>query len=310
MTALEIRSITKRFGDLTAVDNVSFTMDPGQIWGFIGPNGAGKTTAMRICSTLSLPDEGDVRVDGYSILEEPREVRARIGFMPDQYGAYTSTTIFEYLDFFARAYGLRGKARHRTLSDVMDFTALDGISKKLTSSLSKGMKQRLCLAKTLLHDPVTLILDEPAAGLDPRARVELRELVKAMAEMGKAILISSHILSELSEICDSVAVIEKGQLQAMGSVEDIVRGITPHREIYMRTLSGADLAQRTLAEMPRIQSLRLDRNGVAFDFEGSQEELADLLATLIAKNLQVVEFAARETDLEDVFLKLTEGKVQ
>ena len=172
------------------------------------------------------------------------------------------------------------------------------------------MKQRLCLAKTLLHDPVTLILDEPAAGLDPRARVELRELVKAMAEMGKAILISSHILSELSEICDSVAVIEKGQLQAMGSVEDIVRGITPHREIYMRTLSGADLAQRTLAEMPRIQSLRLDRNGVAFDFEGSQEELADLLATLIAKNLQVVEFAARETDLEDVFLKLTEGKVQ
>ena len=310
LPALEVRGITKRFGDLTAVDNVTFAMEPGQIWGFIGPNGAGKTTAMRICSTLALPDEGDVLVEGYSILEEPREVRARLGFMPDQFGAYTSTTIYEYLDFFARAYGLRGKARHRSLSEVMDFTSLDGISGKLTSSLSKGMKQRLCLAKTLLHDPAIMILDEPAAGLDPRARVELRELVKAMAEMGKAILISSHILSELSEICDSVAVIEKGELQAMGSVEEIVRGITPHREIYVRTLTGADQAQRALAEMPHIQSLRLDRSGVAFDFEGSQEDLSALLAALVAKNLQVVEFAARETDLEDVFLKLTEGKVQ
>jgi len=186
--ALCVQNVTKSFGDLDAVKDVSFELAPGEICGFIGPNGAGKTTTMRICATLQLPDDGDVFVDGYSVLADARRVRERLGFMPDAYGAYTSTTNLDYLDFFARAYGLRGAKRRHTINEVMDFTGLTPLADKLTSSLSKGMKQRLCLAKTLLNDPAVLILDEPAAGLDPLGRVELRELVKALAEIDKAIL--------------------------------------------------------------------------------------------------------------------------
>lgn len=309
--ALEVRDLTKTFGELRAVDHVSFAVQPGEIYGFIGPNGAGKTTTMRIVATLELPDSGDVLIDGYSVLDEPRKVRERLGFMPDSYGAYASTTVLDYLDFFARAYGLRGDRRRRTLRDVMDFTALEPLAQKYTSALSKGMKQRLCLAKTLLHDPALLVLDEPASGLDPRARVELRELVKALAEMGKAVLVSSHILSELSEICHGVAIIEAGKIQATGRVEDIVRGIRAHREIYVRCLAGVEATERALAEMPAgIEALRPVRDGIAFEFTGDDPALADLLGRLVRNGLQPVEFASEETDLEDVFLSLTQGKVQ
>jgi len=310
MVALEVRSITKHFGTLKAVDRVSFAVDAGQIYGFIGPNGAGKTTTMRIVATLSLPDEGDVFVEGNSVLVEPRKVRERLGFMPDQFGAYASTTVFEYLDFFARAYGLRGKVRVRALREVMDFTSLEGLRDRLITALSKGMRQRLCLAKTMLHDPAVLILDEPAAGLDPRARVEFRELVKALAEMGKAILVSSHILSELSEICHGVAVIEAGCIQATGHVEDIVRQLTPHAEIYLRTLAGLEEAQKALVVLPRVGEVRRDRDGLVFDFEGTPEDRAGLLASLVRSGLQPIEFSTKVTDLEDVFLRLTQGKVQ
>lgn len=310
MLALEVRDISKSFGDFRAVDRVSFQVAPGEIHGFIGPNGAGKTTTMRIIATLSLPDEGDVLVEGYSVLTDPREVRDRLGFMPDSFGAYSNTTIHEYLDFFARAYGLQGRDRVRALREVMGFTSLDGLRDKLTSSLSKGMKQRLCLAKTMLHDPSVLVLDEPASGLDPRARVEFRELVKALAEMKKAILVSSHILSELSEICDGVAVIEAGKIQATGSVESVVQGVRPHAEVFMRVLGDLAAAERALLEQPRVTRVRADRAGLVFDYEGSPEERADLLALLVRQGLRPVEFATRETDLEDVFLKLTEGKVQ
>lgn len=308
--ALEVRSITKRFGDLTAVDDVTFGLEAGEIYGFIGPNGAGKTTTMRICATLQLPDEGDVFVEGHSVLEEPRLVRQRLGFMPDSFGAYAATTVSEYLDFFARAYGLRGQDRRRAIRDVMGFTSLEPLSGKLTSALSKGMKQRLCLAKTMLHDPSTLILDEPASGLDPRARIELRELVKALADMGKAILISSHILSELSEICDGVAVIEAGRIRATGSVEEITKGLQPHSEIFLRTVEPIEIAERRLVELPRVGAVRHDRDGLVFHFEGSDEDQAELLAQLVATGVRPIEFALKEADLEDLFLRLTEGKVQ
>jgi ABC-2 type transport system ATP-binding protein len=308
--ALEVQNLTRLFGDLRAVDEVSFQVQPGEICGFIGPNGAGKTTTMRICATLMLPDSGDVLVEGYSVLDEPRYVRSRMGFMPDAFGAYTSTTVLDYLDFFSRAYGLKGDQRRRTLGEVMEFTGLAVLSEKYTSALSKGMKQRLCLAKTLLHDPAVLILDEPASGLDPRARVELRELVKALAEMDKAILISSHILTELSEICDSVTIIEAGQIQASGSVEGIVKELRPHNEIYVRCLEGLEPTRRALSEMPGVQAVREVREGLVFDFEGEHELLAGVLEKLVQAGLRPFEFASEETDLEDVFLSLTEGKVQ
>ena len=308
--ALEVRAITKRFGSLVAVDAVSFTVAPGEIMGFIGPNGAGKTTTMRICSTLELPDSGDVLVDGTSVTLSPREARARIGFMPDSYGAYANTTIHEYLDFFARAYGIRGDARRRVLERVIEFTSLGDLREKHIDALSKGMKQRLCLAKTLLHDPAVLILDEPAAGLDPRARVELRELVKALAAMGKSILLSSHILTELAEMCTTVTVIERGTVLGSGSVETIARGVSGLQRIYARALAGADRLERALLELPSVRNVRVEREGVAFDFEGDSAAAAALLAQLAGAGLGLCEFAPKAVDLEDVFLSLTEGRLQ
>jgi ABC-2 type transport system ATP-binding protein len=311
MTALSVRGVTRRFGDLTAVDHVSFEVGPGEILGFIGPNGAGKTTTMRICATLELPDEGDVLVDGLSVLSHAREARHRLGFMPDSYGAYVHTTISEYLDFFARAYGLRGRERTRMLDHVKDFTGLRPLEEKLITSLSKGMKQRLCLAKTLLHDPAILILDEPAAGLDPHARVELRELVKALAELGKAIMISSHILSELSQICTTAAVIEAGKLRATGSIEDIVRGVQAQRTgVYLRALAPLEELQRALLEEPGVSGVRQHRAGLLVELEGQEEAQSRLLRSLVSRGLDVVEFTPKSADLEEVFLSLTRGQVQ
>ncbi len=306
-TALTVSSITKRFDDFLAVDRVSFSVYPGQICGFIGPNGAGKTTTMRIAATLDLPDEGDVSVYGASVLLEPRLVRKQLGFMPDSYGAYPSTTVEEYLDFFARAYGLRGRGRRNALNYVSDFTGLDRLAGKQIDALSKGMKQRLCLAKTLLHDPGFLILDEPAAGLDPRARVELRELVRALADMGKGVLISSHILSELSNLVDSIAVIESGRIQGAGTVDEILKKLRPHMRVFLRCIADNETVERALLERPNVTSVHSERNGLAFDFDGDQRALAELVAHFVTIGLGPIEFAPQSVDLEDVFLSLTEG---
>jgi len=311
VTALSVQNLTRRFGKLTAVDDVSFEVNRGEILGFIGPNGAGKTTTMRICSTLELPDEGDVLVDGRSVLTHPREARERLGFMPDSYGAYVHTTIAEYLDFYARAYGLRGRSRTRMLDYVKEFTALRPLEEKLITSLSKGMKQRLCLAKTLLHDPAILVLDEPAAGLDPHARVELRELVKALAELDKAVMISSHILSELSQICTTVAVIEAGKIRATGTVEDVVRGVQAKRtRVFIRAIAPPDAVHKALLEEPDVHDVRIHRAGVLVELEGQEDSQARLLKRLVERGLDPIEFSPAAVDLEDVFLSLTQGQVQ
>jgi ABC-2 type transport system ATP-binding protein len=310
MSSLQVCDITKRFGALKAVDRVSFQVGPGEICGFIGPNGAGKTTTMRICSTLELPDHGDVLVDGVSVLEEPRLARRRIGFMPDAYGAYANTTVLDYLDFFARAYHLAGAAKRQTIERVVAFTSLDPMMEKEITALSKGMKQRLCLAKTLLHDPAVLILDEPAAGLDPRARVELRELVRALAQMGKAILVSSHILSELAEMCATLVVIERGELRRAGAVGEVVNSVTPRSRFFVRALAGPEATERALLERPGVLEVRRESDGVAFELQGDSQAQAELLAALVAAGVRPTEFAARAGNLEDAFLSLTEGKLQ
>ena len=197
---IELRGVHRLFGDVHAVNDVSFAVQAGEVFGYIGPNGAGKTTSMRILATLDEPTQGDAFVDGFSVKEDPDRVRARLGFMPDYFGTYENVNVKEYLDFFARAYGLRGKQRHAALGYAMDFTGLDKLARKPINGLSKGMKQRLCLGRTMIHDPSVMVLDEPAAGLDPRARIELREMITRLADLGKAILISSHILTELAEV--------------------------------------------------------------------------------------------------------------
>src|SRR5262245_8119081 len=249
---IELRRLHRFFGVTRAVQDVSFDVGKGQVFGFIGPNGAGKTTSMRILATLDLPTAGDAYVDGFSCINDPDRVRKRLGFMPDYFGTYTDVNCYEYLDFFARSYGLTGKERHRALTYTMSFTRLDELAHKPIRGLSKGMKQRLCLGRAMIHDPAVLILDEPANGLDPRARIDLREMIRELAANGKTILVSSHILTELAEMCDQVAIIERGQLLAVGSVEEIRRQQQPHREVKVRVLGGAGALAPWLGERKEI----------------------------------------------------------
>ncbi|MBL8728114.1 MAG: ABC transporter ATP-binding protein [Planctomycetes bacterium] len=312
MTAplLEVRSLSRRYGKVRAVDDLSFAMQHGRITGFVGPNGAGKTTTMRIAATLDVPDQGDVLVDGVSVLVEPREVRMRIGYMADQFHPYPNLDVPQYLDFFARAYGLRGRRRLQTVRSVAGFCGLLGFGDRPATGLSKGMGQRLHLAKTLLHDPKLLILDEPASGLDPRARIEFRALLKELAAAGKGILISSHILPELGETCDSVVVIEKGRRVVAGTIAEIQQSVRAEQAVSMRVLRDAETAQRFLLTQPAVGDVLVDGDRLRFAFAGDDEAAAGLLQRAVASGIAVVEFARDEADLEDIFLKSTKGNVQ
>ncbi|MEX1025209.1 MAG: ABC transporter ATP-binding protein [Planctomycetota bacterium] len=308
---LEVRDLVRTFGSFNAVDRVSFRVERGEVAGFIGPNGAGKTTTMRIAATLDLPDGGDVFIDGESVVARAREVRRRLGFMPDAYGAYSATTVHDYLDFFARAYGLSREERRETIRRLVDFVQLGDLLEKDTSELSKGMRQRLCLAKTLLHDPDLMILDEPASGLDPRARIELRELVKALAGMGKAILISSHILSELGEMCDSIIVIERGVVLAQGRVDELSRGLRQRTQLlYVKSFGPLEALERALLEEAGVQATNAEEAGLVVRFSGDEQGRAALLARLVTRGVPITEFRSDAVGLEDVFLDVTRGRVQ
>ena len=316
---IEFRRLHRWFGPTHAVADVSFTVEPGEVFGYIGPNGAGKTTSMRILSTLDEPSAGDAFVDGFSVIEDPDRVRARLGFMPDYFGTYQNVNVWEYLDFFARAYGLRGAERRRALAYAMDFTGLDKLADKPIDGLSKGMKQRLCLGRTMIHDPSVMVLDEPAAGLDPRARIELREMITRLADVGKAVLISSHILTELAEVCDRVAIIEQGSLVAVGTVDEISSRVEEEITVRLRVVqrdeaSGQEAAVRWLEARDHVDRVVGTKEGIGFvlSVEHDQRDVAlsSLLADLVAAGFGVAEFTSRGKTLEDVFLHVTEGRVQ
>ncbi len=278
--SLELRNLHRFFGKLKAVNNVSFRAYPGQVMGFIGPNGAGKTTAMRILATLDMPTAGDAFICGHSVIDDPDQVRRVLGFMPDSFGRYPNMDVVEYLDFFARAYGFKGAARRDAVDRVLVFTELRKLADKSITTLSKGMSQRLCLGRTLIHDPDVLVLDEPAAGLDPRARVELRELIALLAtEMNKTVLISSHILTELGEICDSAAIIEAGEILASGTIEDIQRQRKRRKTegeehepettiLAARVLKDVEGLERWLLEQPFVTKVNAGPQQVSFCFGG------------------------------------------
>jgi ABC-2 type transport system ATP-binding protein len=326
---IHVSHLTKYYGDYAAVRGISFDVPAGKIVGFLGPNGAGKSTTMRILATLDVPTKGQVLLDGKSVVDSPDRVRPLLGYMPDRYGTYDDMTVVEFLDFFARAYGLKGVERKKRVDAVMEFAGLVPLANKLTVELSKGMKQRVALGRTLLHDPKLLILDEPADGLDPRARIELRELLKALAAQGKAVLISSHILTELSEICDTCAIIEQGRLLATGPIADILSrtaGAVPSTELVLKLYgAGAALeaavlkAERLLLEQPLVTGVTVEGSRVRLKLELKQgppasgwaeEAAARLLKVLISADLPVCSFQARELDLEDAFMTVTQGKVQ
>jgi ABC-2 type transport system ATP-binding protein len=307
---IELRRLHKFFGETKAVNDISFSVGRGHVFGYIGPNGAGKTTSMRILATLDLPSYGDAFVDGFSVVNDPELVRRRLGFMPDSFGTYRDVNCHEYLDFFARAYGLIGRTRNERLKWVLGFTGTESMAEKPIRGLSKGMKQRLCLGRALIHDPAVMILDEPASGLDPRARIELRRMIRELADRGKTILISSHILTELAEMCDSVGIIEQGRLLATGSVEQIQHQSSQHREVVIRVLGQADAAAADLGQQGDVGTPIVDGDLIRFEFSGDLVDQAALVAWLVGQGYQVAEVNSHKKSLEDVFLQVTEGLVQ
>ncbi|MFC1588608.1 ABC transporter ATP-binding protein [Planctomycetota bacterium] len=309
---VKVENVCRFFKDIKAADQVSFEFYKGDIFGFIGPNGAGKTTTMRVLATLDAPTSGDAFICSHSIIHHADRVRECIGYMPDSYGVYSNLNVEEYLDFFARSYGLKGARRKNSLAEIMDFTGLGDLRYRQSDKLSKGMRQRLSLARALIHDPPVLILDEPAEGLDPRARIEFRELLKVLAADGKAILISSHILTELSEICPRVAIIEKGRILKAGNVADIQNEITDKNNVLrIRVLpAAAGELEKVLLEQQFVTELRLLDDTALVAFTGKLEQQAELLRALMERELPVLEFAPHEQNLEDMFMTLTEGKLQ
>lgn len=316
---IEIVNLQKQFGRTLAVNDVSFAFTAGQVVGFVGPNGAGKTTTMRIMATLEEPTSGDVLLNGVSVVEEPERARHLIGYMPDALPTHRDMTVRDYLDFFARAYGLKGIKRESVIASVEEFTNLSELRGKLLNALSKGMKQRVSLARALLHDPPVLIMDEPAAGLDPRARIELRELLRVLAAQGKAILISSHILTELAEICDAAVFIEQGRLLRYGAIDQLMHPAALadataesiiRRSVSLRVQGDAAAVQLYLLQMPGIDEARLAGDELSVTLTGDDSACVELLRALVLDGVRVVEFKLQRANLEEIFMNVTKGAVQ
>ncbi len=303
---VHILNLRKDFGAMRAVDDISFSFSSGQIIGFVGPNGAGKTTTMRILATLDEPTSGDAKIDGTSIVEVPEQARRLVGYVPDALPMHRDISVHEYLDFFARAYGLTGTQRRQVIANIEEFTNLTGIRERTLYALSKGMKQRVSLARALLHDPPVLVMDEPAAGLDPRARVELRELLRILSDQGKAILISSHILTELSEICDSAVIIEQGRIITAGTLQEIAKSDVKQHTVLIRPLDRQDDLYKVLLLTPNVATVNQVGNEIEARITGSEETCSDLLTNLVREGYRIAEFKQQGSDLESVFMNVTQ----
>jgi ABC-2 type transport system ATP-binding protein len=302
-----IDRLTKRYGEFTALDELSLTISAGQILGLIGPNGAGKTTAIRILVGLSRPTSGTARIAGVDCVADARRIKHLVGYMPDRFGSYDNMRVHEYLDFFGAAFGIPPRKRTERLHDVMELTGTAGMRDKYVESLSHGMAQRVGIARTLLHDPQVLILDEPANGLDPQARIEMRDLLLKLAALGKTLLVTSHILPELARICDHIAIITHGQLRAYGTVEEIGRQVSRQRTIEVQLAAGEPLGEavRVIREAVEADAEVVEspaEAAVRFRTIRSEAELGDLLAKLIREGVRVVQFRELQTDLEEAFM--------
>lgn len=306
---IEIDNLKKHFGKTKAVDGISFSFESGDVFGFVGPNGAGKTTTLRILATLDEVTDGDARVDGKSITQYPETVRRFVGFVPDALPSHRDITVHEYLDVFARAYGLDGSNRKRAVEGVEEFTKLTSFRHKTLNQLSKGMKQRVSFGRALVHDPSVLIMDEPAAGLDPRARIELRELVLALARQKKAILISSHILTELAEMCNGVVIIEKGKLLQSGTIEDVSKQNTPFRTVAIRVLEKRHELFKDILQMPFVEAAREEAQEIFVEFKGDDAAGSQMLVELINRGYRIAEFRHMKKTLEEMFMSITRGEI-
>jgi len=310
MAMIEVRDLTKRFKRTEALKGVSFSIDQGDIYGYIGPNGAGKTTTIKILATLLLPTAGEAFIEGIDVIRDPMAVRKIIGYMPDFFGVYDEMKAWEYLDFFAACYRIPKHKRIGIIDDVLELTDLTTKKEAFVHELSRGMKQRLCLARCLVHDPKVLLLDEPASGLDPRARIELRELLKELGRMGKTILVSSHILTELADFCNTVGIIEAGSMILSGHIDDILRQIKGHRVLEIKVTDNAEHAKEILLVQEKVDDVVIaGPNFLKVGFTGETDDIPDLMDLLKAQGIRVIGFDEEETDLEDLFMRVTKGIV-
>jgi ABC-2 type transport system ATP-binding protein len=313
---IEIDTLTKKYGRRMAVEDLSLTVEAGDIYGFVGPNGAGKTSTIRIITTLLQPTKGEVIVDGYSIRKNPREVRKAIGYMPDFFGVYSDMQVWEYLDFFGACYQIPTHERAGLIGDLLELVDLEHRRADPVDKLSRGMKQRLSLARTLIHDPKVLILDEPASGLDPRARVEIRELLLELSKMGKTIFFSTHILADVAEICTRVGIIEGGKMVATGDIDELQKMIMPHRQVQLVVLGSPDAAGSLLEASAGVSKVKLpepqptgNKGVIEFDFAGDEDAMSTLLTSLITGGIRVIHFTEEGRDLEELFMQVTKGLV-
>ncbi len=315
---IETINLTRRYGDLTALDSLNLSIEEGDCFGFIGPNGAGKTTTIKILATLLKPSSGQAQIGGLTVGFQNRQIRPLIGYVPDFMGAYEDMVVTEYLEFFAAAYNIHGQQRRQVVKDVLELTDLKYKATAEVNGLSRGMQQRLSIARVLLHDPKVLLMDEPASGLDPRARIEIRELLKELKRMGKTIVISSHILHELAELCNVVGVIERGKLLFSGSVADILDRARVGRVLHVRVTERPEDAARAIQKVPGVKKLTLvqpeDGSGgpaeIHVSFDNSKgASSTDIPNVLINAGFRIRSFSEEAVNLETAFMRLTKGLV-
>lgn len=303
---LEIKNLVKRYNDFLAVNNLNLQIDDGAIFGFVGPNGAGKTTTMKIMVGLLKATSGSVIINGIDVIESPKKLREYLGYVPDFFGVYDNLKVSEYMDFYAGTYYIPYKDRTQIIDNLLETVNLTEKKNSYVDLLSRGMKQRLCLARSLIHDPQILVLDEPASGLDPRARVEMKEILKQLKTMGKTIVISSHILPELAEMCTSIGIIDRGQMVATGTVNEIMKKITYNKTIFVKVLDKMQQLVTVLSEYPQIKNIVEGVDTLEFDFDGEDIELSKILFDIVKKDIPVIGFKEKEGNLEQIFMQVTD----
>jgi ABC-2 type transport system ATP-binding protein len=304
---IETQDLTKKYGDLFAIRAIQLKLDQGDLFGFIGPNGAGKTTTMRIIATLLNPTWGEAYVCGNSIYTKSKEIRRLVGYMPDFFGVYDDMRVIEYLEFFAAAYRIRGQQRRRVCNEMLQIVDLDFKRDAFANTLSRGQTQRLGLARTLLHDPQVLLLDEPLSGLDPRARIEMRNLLRRLGEMGKTIIVSSHILPELADICNKIGIIDRGVMTVNASVADVMKQVRQHTVLHISVQEKLDGAARLLHGQPSVASVDIRRGQIIVTLKPGVEDYSGLAAQLVQNGFRLTMFREEEINLESAFMTLTRG---
>ncbi len=306
---ISAEDLTKVYGQRTALNHVSFEVPEGEIFGFVGPNGAGKTTTLRILAALLEPTSGHASIDGTDVAQNPARVHNRIGYMPDFFGVYDQLTVAEYLDFYAACYRQPKQRRTKIVGELLELIGLTDRRDQLVDTLSRGLKQRLCLARALVHDPVVLLLDEPASGLDPRARVEMREILKELRGMGKTIIISSHILPELTELCTMIGIIDHGRMRATGSVQDVIRGLSADKRLRITVVGAREPAIAILEPLESVRRVDVGNGTIEAIYEGDDSAAADILQALTAGGIKVSAFSQVDGGLEEAFMRATSEDV-